>query len=175
MNATSTPSHRLPHTLVAVAVALTLLIATTNGAYATLVDRYNESYPMPVQVGQNPCNPTNPYDLIAISGTVHELIQLTQDSNGTFHALSSYDPNGLKGIDLMTGAVYVAVGASNTSSSYTTLPYTTHTLTQVFNSVLVSTGAAPNVLLLTTAHLTFDADGQLVTDVYEVTAEGCLA
>ena len=174
MNITSVRLDRLPSALGVLAAVLILAMATTSAASAggTVVYRDNESYPV-YQPGYNACSPIAD-DIVAFSGTVHEVTQVTQDGSGTFHLLFSYDPEGLKGVDLATGAAYVAVGASSISGSWTTAPYSQHILTQVFRSVLVSQSATPNLLSLTTVHMNFAADGQLVSQVLEFKTE-CLA
>lgn len=168
MNRTSSLSRRLLHTLVIVAVALTMQLGTTGAARAQTIDQ--ENYTTVVdEYGFAPACVQDAAPFLHLTGTMHYTVHYVQDAQGTFHFTSTVNYQEVKAVpavlggtgfvDLTTGPTWVATSTFSATSSTTWPPDSPVTLTQIGRSVLVSQGAEPNLLMTFTSHLTINANG----------------
>ena len=112
----------------------------------------------------NPCNGES----IDLTGTFQIVSHVTEDASGGFHAIVEGNAQGVGGVGA-SGARYRATGGFWDE-------FNTNGRTQVFNSVavfnLIGQGSAPNFLQKVTFKITFNANGELTTEVIR-TREVC--
>ncbi|MGN6698902.1 MAG: hypothetical protein ACTHMR_12135 [Thermomicrobiales bacterium] len=104
-------------------------------------------------------------------GSLHAVIIVVTDNTGGFHVSGTFNFQDVRGGGLTTGTTYVAVRANSQTSSLSSDGARAE-ITETVTRLLVSQGAAPNFLVHTVYHITYQ-DGQLVATVDNVTSE-CL-
>jgi hypothetical protein len=119
----------------------------------------NVTINIPATVYDNPCVG----EQVALSGTLHLILNVTTDSSGGYHFVSKWNAS-YTGTGLTSGATYTASESKQESWSASQLP-ASHTTTSVIK--LVTKGGAQNAYLYTTTTTTIDANG-----VATVTVDG---
>jgi hypothetical protein len=104
-------------------------------------------------------------------GSLHAVITVVTDNTGGFHVSGTFNYQDVRGVGLTTGTTYVAVRANSRTSALAS-DGTRAEITEVVTRLLISQGAAPNFLVHTVYHITYQ-DGQLIATVADVTSE-CL-
>ena len=99
----------------------------------------------------SPCNG----EPVVLSGSLLLIFHTTMDANGGFHGDFTLVPQQVRGVGVVSGTQYKAVGG--TRSTFNTNGATEFTSTDTYN--LVSQGGIDNVLVTSTFHITFDANG----------------
>jgi type 1 fimbria pilin len=146
---------RKPAATTLLALALLLLLA----APARAAQIANVTINIPATVYDNPCVG----EQVALSGTLHLILNVTTDSSGGYHFVSKWNAS-YTGTGLTSGATYTASESKQESWSASQLP-ASHTTTSVIK--LVTKGGAQNAYLYTTTTTTIDANG-----VATVTVDG---
>jgi hypothetical protein len=175
MNRTSLLSRRLLHTLVTVAVALTMQIGTAGAAGAQIIDQQNHTF-LVDEYGFAPQCVQDAAPFLHLTGTMHYMVNYVQDAEGTFHFTSTVNLQGVKAVpavlvgtefvDLTTGPTWVSTSAFSATSSNTWPPGSPVTFTQISRGVLVSQGAEPNLLTTFTIHTTINANGVTTVEIF---------
>ncbi|EWT02007.1 hypothetical protein N865_20200 [Intrasporangium oryzae NRRL B-24470] len=175
MKGTSSLSRRLLHTLVVVAVALTMTIGTAGAAGAQIIDQQNDTFVVD-EYGFAPSCVQNVAPFLHLTGVMHYMVNYVQDAQGTFHFTSTVNLQGVKAVpavlvgtefvDLTTGPTWVSTSAFSATSSNTWPLGSPVTLTQISRGVLVSQGAEPNLLTTFTIHTTINANGVTTVDLF---------
>jgi hypothetical protein len=114
---------------------------------------FNVTYPINFPAF-NPCNGEN----VFLSGTEHDTVYFTMDSNGGFHGGMQANLENMTGVGDQ-GNTYVAPGALH-SNVNGRVGYE-ETFTETFD--IISTGSAPNFLMHEDVHFTVLADGTVTS------------
>jgi hypothetical protein len=102
-------------------------------------------------------------DLVRVSGNLHIVTHYTVNGN-RITLKEHFQPMGLKGFGETSGAAYNATGVTQQMTSFSLVgPQTTQTFVNRFH--FVGTGDAPSFYLKETRHLTFNAKGELTSQV----------
>jgi hypothetical protein len=148
-----TAKRRLIHvgSAVLITVGLGIGVAAPLHVQAATVD--NDTFPINFGV-TNPCNGEN----VALSGTEHDTLHITMDSNGGFHGDMQANLENITGVGDQ-GNTYVAPGVLH--SNVNGRVGGEETFTETFN--IISAGSAPNFILHEDYHITVNADGTVTT------------
>ena len=95
---------------------------------------------------------------IHFSGVVHMQTHTIVDASGGFHAQFVFNDHNVRGVGLSSGAKYRRVGASVDSFNTSGPPPLEETFTESFH--FIGQGASSNTLLITTFHITINANGE---------------
>lgn len=128
-------------------VAALFALALTLPALANTVT--NITFPISLTVA-NPCNG----EMVTLSGNEHEVMNVTVDANGGFHAVTIANAQDVTGVGDQ-GNIYHATGT--THQEFNGQVAEEETLMNSFD--YVSTGSAPNFLVTEKEHITINADG----------------
>jgi hypothetical protein len=109
-------------------------------------------------------------DDVLLSGNVLGTFVFTANRNGGLTVVEKFNPQGLTGTSLSSGARYHGVGV--TTNTFVLAPGVT-SATHVNRFYLIGEGRAPNSLFSETFHITVLPDGTVTADV-EKTSEVCL-
>jgi hypothetical protein len=101
-------------------------------------------------------------DEVHISGDVLGTFVLTETPNGGATLITKFNPQGVTGVSLVTGALYRAVGVTTFMTVFA--PGVTSD-TYVNRFFLIGTGGAPKSLFSETVHVTIHADGTVSASV----------
>ena len=93
-----------------------------------------------------------------LSGDLHIVSHITRDAGGGYHLDDHYQPQGISGVGMTSGARYQATGVTRSSENCRALPYN---YTLVNNFRIIGQGTGNNYLLHETFHLTVNANGEL--------------
>lgn len=92
---------------------------------------------------------------VVFTGSLHELVTVTLDANGGFHAKEQDQPQGATGIGQSTGDKYQLVGVYQNKFN----GKVGSTFTFVYNFRVIGQGPGNNFLLHETVHYTVNANG----------------
>jgi hypothetical protein len=146
--------------VISTAVMLGVLAATAAPAGAAVID--NESVPFNDFEVFIPCANGGAGDVVTLNGRLHILITFTVNRNrisGSDH----FQPQGLRGTDT-EGNVYHGVGLTQ-DHFQGSLVNGQFTDTFVNNFYIVGTAGAPSYRVHETAHITFNANGDVTASV----------
>lgn len=115
-----------------------------------------------------PCALDGAGEIVSLSGTIHVLITTTQDATGGIHFDRHAQPQNMTGVGQTSGASYQGTGVTRTQFNAPGLPYET---TFVDNFRIIGQGSGNNLLLHTTMHQTFDANGNMTADILNTSVE----
>jgi hypothetical protein len=120
-------------------------------------------------LGMDPCAGFQP---VAVTETLHFVLLVNADNAGGFHVNGVVNIENGTGINLVTGATYVAGGANATS--FNVKPPFPQVTTNEATAVLVSQGHAPNMLAKTLIHFTVNANGTVTASIFrfEISCKG---
>lgn len=128
--------------------------------FAATVVTTNERVPLDLQAFV-PCADDGAGELVQLSGPLHVLIHTTVDNKGGMTVRSQFQPQGVGGYGLTTGAKYQATGV--TQETFTTNGAATHTLVNNFR--MIGQGTGNNFQVHQNTHITVDANGTVRVDV----------
>jgi hypothetical protein len=111
-----------------------------------------------------PCADGGAGEFVLVSGDLHILITTTVDANGGFHGKTHFQPQGISGFGLSTGARYQATGVQQ--ESFNAPSGGTITDTFVNNFRLIGQGRGNNLLVHQSVHMTTNANGDVTADVF---------
>ena len=97
---------------------------------------------------------------VEVSGTIHEVIHITEDASGGFHLHITSTPMGLSGTGLSSGDIYQGVGATNFTRYIA--PGYTGVVAAVDNVRLIAPGPGNNLYIRSTFHFTRNANNEPV-------------
>lgn len=104
-----------------------------------------------------PCANGGAGEAVESRGTIHRVIHITQNANG-FHLTLHANPQDVTGTGLTTGDTYQTRGTFNAHEN-DLIPGVTETIRDAFK--LVGPGPDNNYSLVTTIHLTINANGEI--------------
>jgi hypothetical protein len=134
---------------------LTLLLGMA-GLLPASASATTQSSTFPVDIFVNiPCTG----DTVELTGDLHEVFTVTINSSGGYHVKDQFNPQGLSGVDLMTGAKYQGTGVTNNEFNANV------GVQQLFinNFRIIGQGQAANYLVHENEHLTVDANGNVTS------------
>ena len=106
---------------------------------------------------------------VDLEGPLHILLTLTFDGNGGVHVKEHFQPQGLSGVGLTTGAKYQATGVTQDQSNFGAVG---STFTFVNNFRIIGQGPGNNFLVHEEVHVTVNANGT-VTVVHDHFSADC--
>lgn len=109
-----------------------------------------------------PCANGGSGELIDVSGPLHIVSQLTVTPSGNFSDYFHFQPQGISGVGLTTGAKYQATGITQQRDNFNGLPFSS---TLINNFYMIGQGPGNNFKVHETFHFTVDANGVLTAFV----------
>jgi hypothetical protein len=98
-------------------------------------------------------------DVVHVSGPLHIVVDETVDSAGGIHFKEHFQPQGVSGVDLTTGAQYQATGVTQEQEIITANGAAN--LTFVNNFRLIGQGPNNNYTVHENTHITINANGDV--------------
>lgn len=118
----------------------------------------NERTPYDITVTV-PCANNGAGELVALSGTLHTIINIRSDNNGGFGLKVHSQTQGVSGVGLITGRKYQLSGVSQSNQNIKA----GETFTMVNNFRLVGQGPGNNLMIHENTHYTINAKGELTS------------
>lgn len=122
----------------------------------------NESVPTTLFVFV-PCAAGGAGELIEVSGNLHIVFSITVNRN-SFHVKEHFQPQGISGFGLTTGAKYQATGVTQDDFRGSFINGSFQS-TSVNNFRMIGQGPGNNFAIHETVHVTFNANGILTSSV----------
>ncbi len=120
---------------------------------------YTESVKVPTNIYVTiPCALGGKGEDVYLSGDLHIVSHITIDAGGGDHLEDHYQPQGISGVGMTSGARYQATGVTRYGENFRALPYN---YTFVNNFRIIGEGPGNNYLLHETFHITVNANGEL--------------
>jgi len=156
-----TPGKRF--TAVALATALVLMgLALPPNARAAVV--VNVKAPLTF-VAVIPCSG----DAVLLTGDLHTLITAETDKNGGLHFKDHFQPQGISGIGVPSGAKYQATGVTQDHENIHSGLASEFTF--IDNYRIIGQGPGNNFLFHTTVHVTVNANGDVTATVLNTSVD----
>jgi|1185.fasta_scaffold173154_2 hypothetical protein len=114
-----------------------------------------------------PCANGGAGEAVESRGIIHRVIHITENANG-FHLTLHGNPQGVTGTGLTTGDTYQTNGVFNAHEN-DLIPGVTESIRDAFK--LVGPGPDNNFSVITTFHLTINANGEVVVDSEDFSIE----
>ena len=108
-------------------------------------------------------------DVVHLSGPLHIVLEETVDSSGGVHIKEHFQPQGVSGVDLTTGAKYQATGGTQVQDIVTSNGATKFDL--VNNFKIIGQGPDNNFTVHENLHFQVNANGDLTATVNNVTID----
>ncbi len=105
---------------------------------------------------------------VLLSGFLHVLITGTLDANGSLHTTTHFQPMGVAGTGLTSGAVYRATGITRDAINGLEIPFEA---TFVNNFRIIGPGKGNNLLIHELFHVTVNALGEVSVELDRVSTE----
>ena len=146
--------------LLAVALVLiaSLSVAQASAKATTVTD--NVRIPTDIFVFV-PCAAGGAGEFVQLSGTLHVLFVTTLDSRGGFHSKFHFQPQGVSGTGLTTGAKYQATGVTQGTFN----GRVGYEQTFVNNFRIIGQGPGNNFMIHENFHITVNANGEVTAFV----------
>lgn len=111
-----------------------------------------------------PCALGGAGESVTLSGDLHVLLHLTENSTGGFHVKTHFQPQGVSGVGLTSGGIYRATGVTQDQLKVgaNDLPVV---FTYVNNFRIIGPGPGNNFLVHETFHVTINANGETAVEV----------
>lgn len=108
---------------------------------------------------------------VEVSGTIREVLHITEDANGGFHLHITSTPVGITGAGLQSGDIYRGAGAT-TFTRYIA-PGDTGVVSAVDNTLLIGPGPGNNLYMRSRLQFTRNANNEIVVlrDVQQITCQ----
>ena len=107
-------------------------------------------------------------ELVLVSGTLHTTNVIRNDANGGLHVTLHANLAGMSGVGTSSGDLYritdTAGGSGGRVSLYVPAGSPPRTLTQSFDTRIISMGSGDNLVIRNTFHLTIDANGDVTVN-----------
>jgi hypothetical protein len=138
-------------------MSLTLLLGIV-GLLPASASAATQSSTFPIDIFQdNPCN--NPPTTIELTGDLHKVSDVTMNSAGGFHVKTQFNPQGVTGVDLTTGATYQGTGVTNNEFNINV----GQQILFINNFRIIGEGRVANLLIHEVEHTTINANGELTS------------
>ncbi len=109
-----------------------------------------------------PCANGGAGEVIDVSGPLHVLQSLTISSSGNFSDVFHFQPQGISGVGLTTGAKYQATRITQFKDHFNNLPFSSSFIN---NFYMIGQGPGNNFKVHETFHFTVNANGDLTAFV----------
>ena len=151
---------------VAVALIVALGVAQVQAKATAVVTNFSQSIDLTVFV---PCAALGAGEFVQMSGSLHVLFVTTTDNQGGFHSEFHFQPQGISGTGLTTGAKYQATGETQGTFNGKIGSETTF----INNFKIIGQGPGNNFMNHETFHVTVNPDGTLTAfvDNFSVTCK----
>ena len=108
---------------------------------------------------------------VEVSGTIREVLHITEDANGGFHLHFTSTPLDISGVGLLSGDIYRGAGATNFTRYIG--PGYTGVVSAVDNTLLIGPGPGNNLYIRSRFHFTRNANNEIVVrrDVEGITCQ----
>jgi hypothetical protein len=101
---------------------------------------------------------------VQLSGSVNNVLHITRDANGGLHIIDGHTNfQGVTGVGLTSGSRYIFAGGVNPISNV--VQDSANSITFLAHGRLISPGQQTNQLATTQIHVTFNANGQVTSQV----------
>ena len=149
-----------------IVMLVTILLAPTpvSAAAGTFTDNVRIPFELFVFV---PCAAGGEGEEVFLSGTLHVLFHTTIDNQGGFHAKFHFQPQGISGTGLVTGAKYQATGVTQGTDN----GKVGFESTFVNNFKIIGQGPGNNFLIHENFHFTVNANGEVTAFVDNIRIE----
>ena len=129
----------------------------------------NEVVPLDMYVWI-PCANGGAGESVELTGELHILMTLTEDSAGGMHGKAHFQPQGVTGVGDVTGDKYQATGVTQDQFHIAPDDGYPYEYTYINNFRIIGQGKGNNYLVHQTVHLTINANGEVTAEVdnYEV-------
>lgn len=154
-------------TVVVAAATLALALAPPVASQAAVVTNVQE--PIDTFLGI-PCANGGAGEVVHVTGTLHSLSSITMDGRGGIHGTDHFQPQGVSGVGLTTGATYRATWLLSGTFNFD-LDDAPEELTAFNDLRLIGQGRADNYLVHSVLHLTINANGVVTVDSFKFSAE----
>jgi hypothetical protein len=114
-----------------------------------------------------PCAAGGAGELVVLEGNLHVLLRFTVSANGTVHAASHFQPQGISGVGQTTGDKYQATGVTQDEFNATV----GHEETFINNFRIIGQENGNNFLVHQTIHMTINANGSVTAFVNMVSVD----
>ena len=154
-------SRRINRLALILTVLLALLAALVQAAPAAAqADGYTTSAKEPISLWVYvSCANGGAGEVVMLSGTLHTVFHVTYDGAGGFHYTSHFNPQGVTGVGLTTGARYQGTGVTQYQGT-SKVGYET---TYVDNFRVIGQGPGNNFMVHENAHIRAAADGTITS------------
>jgi hypothetical protein len=148
---------------VLLSITLLLLLALTGpGAALARADSFTDNEKVPTDIAVFiDCANGGAGDEVFLSGNLHILFHGTFDGSGGVHLKSHFQPQGISGYSLVTGAKYQATGETQDHFNLKVGSQFTY----VNNFKIIGQGPGNNFLVHENLHLTVNANGTVTASV----------
>ena len=143
---------------------MVLTVAPASAQATTFTNNFQTSIDIVAFV---PCSAGGNGETVFFSGTLHGLSVTTIDDTGVFHTELHFQPQGIRGEGLTTGASYQWTGATQASFN----GQVGYENTFISNYRLIGEGTNNNLLIHQTFHATVQPDGEVTIVVDDYTIE----
>jgi hypothetical protein len=143
---------------IALALVVSLSVAQAQAKATTVTTNFSQPTDLTVFV---PCAVAGTGEYVQLSGSLHILFVTTIDAQGGFHAEFLFQPQGISGTGISTGAKYQATG--ETSGTFNGKVGFEQTF--VNNFKIIGQGPGNNFLVRETLHITVNPDGTVTSFV----------
>jgi hypothetical protein len=108
---------------------------------------------------------------VEVSGTIREVLHITEDANGGFHLHFTATPLDISGVGLLSGDIYRGTGATNFTRYIA--PGYTEVVSAVDNTLLIGPGPGNNLYMRSRFQFTRNANNEIVVlrDVVSVACQ----
>lgn len=152
---------------VVLALVIAVSVAQVEAKATTVTTNYKTDLNMLVFV---PCAAAGAGEYVQLSGSIHILFVTTIDSKGGFHSTYHFQPQGVSGTGLTTGAKYQATGV--TQGTFNGKVGVSESFVNNFR--IIGQGGAGKFLVHENIHVTVNANGEVTAfvDNFKVTCKG---
>jgi hypothetical protein len=138
------------------------LVASPPARATVIVNRF-----IPIELPEPPfvpCADGGSGEYLDLSGSLHDMLAMTLDSDGTLHVKIHDNPQGVIGVGETTGDEYRATGVTDYEYNVSYFKPGGQ-FTVVNNFRMIGPGPGNNLLVHENTHYTFNADGTLTATV----------
>lgn len=144
------------------AVALILIASMSVSPVLAQATTFTDNVKVPIDIFVFvPCAAGGAGEFVVLSGTLHMLFRTTIDSRGGFHSKFHFQPQGVSGTGLTTGAKYQATGVTQGTDN----GKVGFVSTFVNNFRVIGQGPGNNFMIHENFHITVNANGEVTAFV----------
>ncbi|MEJ2597903.1 MAG: hypothetical protein P8Z00_06185 [Anaerolineales bacterium] len=147
------------------AISLTFVLVFTSVAYG-MATQTTDNVVVPINISFFvPCAAGGAGETVNLSCNLHELTEITENANGSYHMVILHQPQGVSGYGQTTGYTYQGAGATLTETDISGLPFQD---TYANNFLIIGQRSGNNFRVHDTIHDTINAQGEVTAEVDDV-------